>query len=469
MSKKAWGGRFAEGAAPESESFTASLPFDQELYAEDIAGSLAHVTMLGRQAILPLEDVTVIQKGLKEILAEIEAGNFPFRLELEDIHLNIERRLIEKIGPVGGKLHTGRSRNDQVALDEHLYLKRVARSIDAKLKRVQEELLHLSEEHLGVIMPGYTHLQRAQPILFSHHLLAYFFMLERDRGRLLDLVKRANWSPLGAAALAGTPFPIDRKATSDSLGFTSPYPNSLDAVSDRDYFLEFLSFAAIHMAHISRLAEEFILWSSKEFDFIELSDRYATGSSIMPQKKNPDTAEIMRGKTGRVYGNLMALLTVVKGIALAYHSDLQEDKERVFDTVKTLEAVLDVLAGMLATLTVKKERLKQAVLEDFATATDLADDLAAKGVPFREAHEVVGGLVLRLIREKRLLSDLTVTELNEVHPLFDEKSLAKIRPEVSVQSRTSEGGTAQNRVQEEIHLAKSMLLSPHVTEWLDQK
>lgn len=454
---KLWGGRFTKAADKTVEGFTSSLAFDRRLYKQDIQGSIAHARMLGRQAIISAADAAAIEQGLTEVLAEIEAGQFPFRREYEDIHLNIEKRLIEKIGPAGGRLHTARSRNDQVATDVHLWVKVEITAVQALVSDLQGALLDRATEHKDVIMPGYTHLQRAQPILLAHHLLAYFWMLERDQGRLADARKRADISPLGAGAMAGTTFPIDRAFTAKELGFAAVYPNSMDAVSDRDFILEFLSAAAICQMHLSRLCEELVNWSSTEFGFVEMDDSYSTGSSIMPQKKNPDVAEIVRGKTGRIYGDLMALLTVLKGIPLTYHSDLQEDKERLFDAVDTLKACLTVTAGMIATLKFNTDRMATAVRQDFSNATDLADYLAKRGLPFREAHEVVGKLVLHCIQAGKFLADCSLTELQQFSTIIGEDVYHAIAPETCVELRTSQGGTGPAEVEAQLASAAKIL------------
>ncbi|HYF81299.1 MAG TPA: argininosuccinate lyase [Symbiobacteriaceae bacterium] len=454
---KLWGGRFTKAADKTVEGFTASLAFDRRLYKQDIQGSIAHARMLGRQNIISADDAAAIEQGLTEILAEIEAGQFPFRREYEDIHLNIEKRLIEKIGPVGGRLHTARSRNDQVATDVHLWVKDEIAAVQALVSDLQGALVDRAAEHKDVIMPGYTHLQRAQPILLAHHLLAYFWMLERDQGRLADARKRADISPLGAGAMAGTTFPIDRAFTAQELGFAAVYPNSMDAVSDRDFILEFLAAAAICQMHLSRLCEELVNWSSTEFGFVEMDDSYSTGSSIMPQKKNPDVAEIVRGKTGRIYGDLMALLTVLKGIPLTYHSDLQEDKERLFDAVDTLKACLTVTAGMVATLKFNTERMAKAVRQDFSNATDLADYLAKRGLPFRDAHEVVGKLVLHCIQAGKFLADCDLAELQQFSPIIGEDVYHAIAPETCVELRTSQGGTGPAEVEAQLAMAAEIL------------
>ncbi len=454
---KLWGGRFSKAADKTVEGFTSSLAFDRRLYRQDIRGSVAHARMLGKQGIISPEDAAAIEAGLLEILAEIEAGQFPFRQEYEDIHLNIEKRLTEKIGPAGGRLHTARSRNDQVVTDVHLWVKDEIQAVQALISDLQGALVDRAEEHIDVIMPGYTHLQRAQPILLSHHLMAYFWMLERDQGRLADCLKRADISPLGAGAMAGTTFPIDREFTARELGFAAVYPNSMDAVSDRDFLLEFLSAMAVCQMHLSRMCEELVNWSTTEFGFVEMDDSYSTGSSIMPQKKNPDVAEIVRGKTGRIYGNLMALLTVLKGVPLTYHSDLQEDKERLFDSVDTIKACLKVTAGMLATLKFNTERLSRAVRQDFSNATDLADYLAKKGMPFREAHEVTGKVVLTCIQQGKFLADLTLAEYQTFSGLIEADIYTAIAPETCVNLRTSQGGTAPAEVRKQLDLAVQIL------------
>ena len=454
---KLWGGRFTKAADKTVEGFTSSLAFDRRLYRQDIRGSIAHARMLARQGIISAADAAAIEQALHAIQTEIESGLFPFRQEFEDIHLNIEKRLTELIGPAGGRLHTARSRNDQVATDVHLWVKEEIAAIQALVTDLQGVLVDQAAAHQDVIMPGYTHLQRAQPILLSHHLMAYFWMLERDHGRLADCLKRADISPLGAGAMAGTTFPIDREFTARELGFAAVYPNSMDAVSDRDFIVEFLAAAAICQMHLSRLCEELVNWSSTEFGFVEMDDSYSTGSSIMPQKKNPDVAELVRGKTGRIYGNLMALLTVLKGIPLTYHSDLQEDKERLFDSVDTLKLCLTVTAGMLATLRFNRERMARAVRQDFSNATDLADYLARKGLPFREAHEVVGKAVLHCIQSGKFLADCSLQELQSFSPLFEADVFEAIAPETCVAQRTSQGGTAPGEVRRQLAMAEQIL------------
>ncbi|WP_346200448.1 argininosuccinate lyase [Caldifermentibacillus hisashii] len=450
---KLWGGRFTKETNQLVEKFTASIEFDQKLALEDIEGSLAHVEMLGSCGIIPAEDVEQIKKGLTSIREKVLNHEISFSVEDEDIHMNIERMLIEEIGPVGGKLHTGRSRNDQVATDMHLYLRNQTKEIIELIRFVQEAIISQAKQHVETILPGYTHLQRAQPISFAHHLLAYFWMFERDKERLQDSLKRINWSPLGAGALAGTTFPIDRQFSAKQLGFETVYPNSLDAVSDRDFILEFLSIASILMMHISRLSEELVLWSSQEFQFVELDDSFCTGSSIMPQKKNPDVPELLRGKTGRVYGNLIGLLTTLKGLPLAYNKDLQEDKEGMFDTVETLAGSLQLLAPMIETMTVKKENMYKAVSQDYSNATDLADYLAGKGIPFREAHEIIGRIVLYAIQHDKYLLDLSLGEYRNFSGAFEEDIFEVLQPKNVVAARNSYGGTGFSQVETQLNLA----------------
>ncbi|MCA1010046.1 argininosuccinate lyase [Halobacillus halophilus] len=454
---KLWGGRFTKPTNKLVEEYTSSIGFDQKLALQDIQGSLAHVEMLGKCDIITQEEVKEIQGGLQAVEKKIQAGDVNYSIADEDIHMNIEKMLIDEIGPVGGKLHTGRSRNDQVATDMHLYLREKTNGLLELVEAVQTALVNQAESHVETILPGYTHLQRAQPVSFGHHLLAYFWMFERDKERLQDSVKRINWSPLGAAALAGTPYPIDRQMTADALGFDKPYPNSLDAVSDRDFILEFLSISSIMITHISRLSEELILWSSQEFDFIELDDEFCTGSSIMPQKKNPDVPELLRGKTGRIYGNLMGLLTLLKGLPLAYNKDMQEDKEGMFDTVDTLEGALSLLAPMLDSMDVKADHMKKAVKEDYSNATDIADYLTVKGLPFRQAHEVIGKIVLYAIDQNKYLLDLSMNEYKQFSELFEEDIYDKLAPEQVVAARVSEGATGFQQVYNQLDLAKEHL------------
>ncbi|MCA1024124.1 argininosuccinate lyase [Halobacillus litoralis] len=454
---KLWGGRFTKPTNQLVEEYTSSIGFDQKLALQDIKGSLAHVEMLAHCDIISNEEKNQIIRGLHTIQGKIENDDVEYSVADEDIHMNIEKLLIEEIGPVGGKLHTGRSRNDQVATDMHLYLREKTEAIIELVEKVQTALLGQAESNVETILPGYTHLQRAQPISFAHHVLAYFWMFERDKDRLQDSLKRINWSPLGAAALAGTPYPIDRQMSADLLGFEKVYPNSLDAVSDRDFILEFLSISSIMITHISRLSEELILWSSEEFNFVELDDEFCTGSSIMPQKKNPDVPELLRGKTGRIYGNLMGLLTLLKGLPLAYNKDMQEDKEGMFDTVDTLEGALALLAPMLDSMEVKAGEMKKAVKEDYSNATDIADYLAVKGMPFRQAHEVIGKIVLYAIQEGRYLLDLSMEEYQQFSELFEADIYDKLAPEHVVAARNSEGGTGFEQVHVQIKTAKEHL------------
>ncbi|GBF07456.1 argininosuccinate lyase [Deinococcus aerius] len=461
--KKLWGGRFAEATDGLVERFNASVSFDQRLAEQDIRGSLAHVAMLGEVGILTPDEVAQIQDGLKAVLADIRAGTFEWRLDREDVHMNVEAALRDRIGPVAGKLHTARSRNDQVAVDFRLFTKEAALDLADRTRSLRAVMVAEAEKHLAsddgeaVILPGYTHLQVAQPILLSHWFMAYAAMLERDEGRFRDAAARMDESPLGSSALAGTPWPIDRHATAAALGFARPTANSLDGVGSRDFALEFLSACAILAAHLSRLSEELILYSTFEFGFLTLPDSHTTGSSIMPQKKNPDVSELARGKAGRVFGNLMGLLTVVKGTPLAYNKDLQEDKEGVFDSYDTLSIILRLYADMLPKTVWHPEVTKAAAARGFSTATDLADFLARSGVPFREAHEVVGGLVGLASRTGRQLWDLTDEELRAAHPLLSAETARSLTVEESVRGRQSYGGTAPERVREQVEAAKAAL------------
>lgn len=455
MSKdKLWGGRFTQPTDKFVEEFTASIDFDKRLYHQDIRGSIAHARMLGKQNIIPMADVEKIVHGLQEILGQIEAGSFDFSISLEDIHMNIESRLSAKIGEAGKRLHTGRSRNDQVALDIRLYMRDELVQISAYLELLIDSLLFKAEENIDVIMPGYTHLQTAQPILFAHHMLAYVEMFKRDIGRIDDCLKRTNVLPLGAGALAGTTFPIDREHVAELLDFPAVTRNSLDSVSDRDFALEFLADASILMMHLSRFAEELILWSTSEFKFVELSDGFCTGSSIMPQKKNPDVPELVRGKTGRVYGNLMAMLTVMKSLPLAYNKDMQEDKEPLFDTVDTVKGSLKIFADMIREMRVNVATMRQAAAKGFSTATDVADYLVRKGMPFRDAHEVVGKSVAYCIAEKKDLPELSMDEWKAFSDKIGADIYDAITLEASVNARRATGGTALERVKAEIERAK---------------
>lgn len=452
--KKLWGGRFEASLEEWVEEFGASIRFDQKLAKYDIQGSLAHVKMLGATGIINQEEAQVIQAGLEELLEEYEAGKLVFDVRNEDIHMNIESLLTEKIGAVAGKLHTARSRNDQVATDMHLYLKDTLFQIINKLANLQQVLLDLAEQHVETIMPGYTHLQHAQSISFAQHLLAYYNMFQRDKERFGFNIQHTDISPLGAAALAGTTFPIDRQMTSDLMGFAKPYSNSLDAVSDRDFILEFLSNASILMMHMSRLCDEIINWCSHEYQFVTLSDTFSTGSSIMPQKKNPDMAELIRGKTGRVYGNLVGLLTVMKSLPLTYNKDLQEDKEGMFDTAETILVSIDILAGMLATMTVHKEKMAQSTEKDFSNATELADYLASKGMPFRQAHEIVGKLVLECSKAGYYLQDVPLKRYQEISDLIEADIYQALQSKTAVQRRQSLGGTGFESIRWQIQQAK---------------
>jgi argininosuccinate lyase len=460
---KLWGGRFTKPTNQMVEEFTASILFDKELAEEDIQGSLAHVSMLGKCGILKVDEVDQITNGLLQIQEKLRRGELAYSIKDEDIHMTIEKALIELIGPVGGKLHTGRSRNDQVATDMHLYLRKRVVEVVGLLAQLQEAILSQAKVNIDVIFPGYTHLQRAQPILFSHHMMAYVSMFQRDIERLQDSYKRINKLPLGAGALAGTTFPIDRHHVAMQLGFDGPYENSLDAVSDRDFIIEFLSHASLIMVHLSRFSEELVLWSSTEFSFIELDDAFCTGSSIMPQKKNPDVPELVRGKTGRVFGNLVGLLTVLKSLPLAYNKDMQEDKEGMFDTVNTLSGSLQLFAPMIATMKLNKDKMFQAVNQDFSNATDIADYLANKGLPFRQAHEIIGRIVLYCIQEKKFLLDLSMEEFNQFSELFETDIYQVLQPEHVVNARNVYGGTASSQVIEAIRRAENSL--NHVKSW----
>jgi argininosuccinate lyase len=448
--QKLWGGRFTQPTDKFVEQFTASIDFDQRLYAYDIQGSKAHAEMLGRQGIIAVEEANEIIAGLDDIRKDIEAGKIEFSVELEDIHMNIEARLIERIGSVGGKLHTGRSRNDQVAVDIRLYLRDETDTILDYLCKLEAALIKQAEENLDVIMPGYTHLQTAQPVLYAHHMLAYREMIARDISRLQDLRARFNVMPLGAGALAGTTFDIDREWVAEQLGFDGVTRNSLDSVSDRDFAIEFCSFSSILMMHLSRLSEELILWSSADFDFIELTDAFCTGSSIMPQKKNPDVPELVRGKTGRVYGNLISLLTLMKSLPLAYNKDMQEDKEPLFDTLDTVKGSLKIFADMIAEMQVKGDNMRIAAARGFSTATDVADYCVRKGLPFRQAHEVVGKTVRFCVENNKDIPELTLTEFKEFSDLIEADIYDYVTLEASVNARKATGGTAREAVEREL-------------------
>lgn len=457
MSDMMWGGRFTKAEEKNALDFNASISYDCRMYREDIAGSIAHAKMLAAHGIISKEDQEKITKGLLSIKKEIDEGTFPFSVELEDIHMNIEKRLTEEIGDAGARLHTARSRNDQCALDLHMYMKRNIARLSEKLIAVLEALLAASKKYQDVILPGYTHMQRAQPVLFAHHMLAYFAMLERDFKRLEDCYDMCDMSPIGACALAGTTYPTHPEEEANDLHFASVYGNSLDAVSDRDYLLQFLSFASICAMHLSRLSEEFIYWSTSEFQFIELDDGYSTGSSIMPQKKNPDMCELIRGKTGRVYGHLIGLLTVMKGLPLAYDKDMQEDKEGVFDALDTLYFALDIYAGMISTMTVNGDHTRAVLESDFSNATDMADYLAKKGLPFRQAHAVVGNAVHYCIEHHKVLLDLSMEEFRSMSPLFEEDIKEALSIENCVKNRESYGGTGPKSVErQQTHAEKAI-------------
>lgn len=457
MSDMMWGGRFTKAEEKNALDFNASISYDCRMYREDIAGSIAHAKMLAAHGIISKEDQEKITKGLLSIKKEIDEGIFPFSVELEDIHMNIEKRLTEEIGDAGARLHTARSRNDQCALDLHMYMKRNIARLSEKLIAVLEALLAASKKYQDVILPGYTHMQRAQPVLFAHHMLAYFAMLERDFKRLEDCYDMCDMSPIGACALAGTTYPTHPEEEANDLHFASVYGNSLDAVSDRDYLLQFLSFASICAMHLSRLSEEFIYWSTSEFQFIELDDGYSTGSSIMPQKKNPDMCELIRGKTGRVYGHLIGLLTVMKGLPLAYDKDMQEDKEGVFDALDTLYFALDIYAGMISTMTVNGDHTRAVLESDFSNATDMADYLAKKGLPFRQAHAVVGKAVHYCIEHHKVLLDLSMEEFRSMSPLFEEDIKEALSIENCVKNRESYGGTGPKSVErQQTHAEKAI-------------
>ena len=454
---KPWGGRFTEKTAASTETFTASIHFDVRLYRHDIAGSRAHAKMLAKQGLLSETEKDQILQGLAEIETEIKTGRFEFRPELEDIHMNIEKTLVEKIGEAGEKLHTGRSRNDQVALDMRLYLREECSKLLELLTVLQKGFVELARQYIYTIMPGYTHLQRAQPVLLSHHLLAYYEMFGRDKERLADCLKRINVMPLGAAALAGTGLPIDREFVARELDFPAVSANSMDTVSDRDFMVEFLAACSLIQVHLSRFSEELVLWASQEFSFVEIADRFCTGSSIMPQKKNPDIPELIRGKSGRVVGSLMALLTVLKGLPLTYNRDLQEDKEPVFDAVDTVSHSLALIADLLGGLTFNRQTLLGATKAGFLTATDLADYLVLKNVPFRQAHAIVGSAVAYCLEQAKELTDLNLMELQMFSEAIGQDVFEVLSVEGSVNSRTSAGGTAAVEVEKALAAAETDL------------
>jgi len=455
--KKPWSGRFSGKTDTLVEAFTASVSFDHILYPYDIMGSIAHCRMLAKQHIITKKDAGIIIRALREIDKEIQRGEVALSPECEDIHMLIESRLIEKTGPVGGKLHTARSRNDQVALDVSLYLRDTIHNAVHLLGGLQEALLTMAEKHIDVFLPGFTHLQHAQPVLLSHHLMAYFEMFSRDRERLESCYSRADRMPLGSGALAGTPHPIDRQYVAELLGYPAVTNNSMDAVSDRDTLIEFCSCSAMLMMHLSRFCEELIMWSSPEFQFIEISDAFCTGSSIMPQKKNPDVPELIRGKTGRVYGNLTALLTLMKSLPLAYNRDLQEDKEALFDTADTVQQCLAVFSRMLGEITVNREKMARAAGAGFLTATDLADYLVGKRIPFRQAHEIVGRIVSLCEREQKQLQDLALDDLRGFSDAFEDDALACLDISSSIDTRTCAGATGTRAVQRALRKARKDL------------
>lgn len=456
-SEKLWGGRFEEATAQSVEAFTASIHYDSRLYKYDIAGSKAHARMLADNGILSREELSDILDGLTAIEAEIEGGTFTFRRELEDIHMNIEKALVDKIGAAGAKLHSARSRNDQIALDLKLYLRDQSDYLITLLEQVQKAFVVLARSYFGTVMPGYTHLQRAQPVLLSHHLLAYYEMFRRDSERFADCRKRINISPLGCAAMAGSGLPIDREQVAELLGFDGVTANSMDSSGDRDFVIEFVSCCTFAQLHLSRLSEELVLWASSEFDFVNISDKFCTGSSIMPQKKNPDIPELIRGKSGRVVGSLMSLLMLVKGLPLTYNRDLQEDKEQVFDAIDTVSGSLSIMAELLGNLEFKTDRLYEATQSGFITATDLADYLVLKDVPFREAHGIVGRAVAYCLEKKCELVDLTVDEMHRFSPVIQKDVFEVLSVEGSVDSRISVGGTSTVRVEEALGAAEKQM------------
>lgn len=450
-----WGGRFEGETNALVWQFNQSLPFDRRLWREDIAGSIAHAKMLGRQGIITRSDAATLVSGLTDLRDDLETGKAVLPSDAEDIHSAVEGLLKERLGAVAGRLHTARSRNDQIATDIRLWLRTALDTLQEEITLLRRQLITLAEEHLGVVLPGRTHHQHAQPVLLSHHLLAYFWMLTRDDERLTDCRKRLNFLPLGAGALAGTPFPIDREFVARELGFDGVCPNSLDAVADRDFAVEFCAVASLLQLHLSRLAEELVLWSAPEFGFVELADSVTTGSSIMPQKKNPDVAELIRGKTGRVYGDLTTLLTLMKGLVLTYNKDMQEDKEPLFDAADTVTLCTALMRCMLETASFKPDRMKEVMRGDFSTATDLADALASDGVPFREAHEIIGRIVRDCLKKGMGLEDLTLSDLHQYDSRFTIAALAAITPEASAHARTSQGGTSRPAVEAQLQQARA--------------
>ncbi|MEW6107654.1 MAG: argininosuccinate lyase [Nitrospirota bacterium] len=455
--KKPWAGRFKHSTSKTVESFTESVSFDRRLWEHDIKGSIAHAKMLGKQRIISQKDSDAIVKGLHEIAEDIKTGRFRYRKELEDIHMHIESALVKKIGPAGKKLHTARSRNDQVSLDMRLYLKKESKEIISAIGKLQKAFIRLAERHIKVIMPGYTHMQRAQPVLLPHHLLAYVEMFQRDKGRFEDSLERIDVLPLGSCAISGTSLPTDRAYLAKELGFKTVSSNSIDAVSDRDFAIEFISCASITMMHLSRLAEELILWSTVEFGFIEISDEFTTGSSIMPQKKNPDVAELIRGKAGRIYGNLMSILTMMKGLPLSYNRDMQEDKMPVFDTSDTIKSSLMIMIEMLPKIRFDSARMHSTAGEGYSTATDIAEYLVKKGVPFREAHETTGKIVLYCINKKLDLHSLELRTLKSFSSRISEDIFSVLDPAESVKARSSFGGTSPSEVMRQIKKYRDIL------------
>lgn len=461
---KLWGGRFSKNTASLVDDFNASIEFDQKLYKQDIQGSIAHAKMLSKQSIISSSDACLLIDGLQQILKDIEAGKIEFKIELEDIHMNIEKLLIDRIGDAGKKLHTARSRNDQVALDIRLYVKDAIIDIQSLIKDLLNALITIAEQHTDTILPGYTHLQRAQPVTLAYHMMAYFQMFSRDFERLSDAYKRTDFLPLGSGALAGTTYDTDRNFLAEELNFSNICPNAMDAVSDRDFAIEFISNASILMMHLSRFCEELILWSSSEFNFVEMDDAYSTGSSIMPQKKNPDLAELIRGKTGRIYGNLINILTIMKSLPLAYNKDMQEDKPPLFDTVETIKSSIPIFIEMIVTMKIKKENMYSSAKSGFLNATDAADYLVSKGIPFRECHEIIGKLVLHCIQKDKSIEDLTLNELKGFSDKFEEDIYEKIAIESCIAAKKSFGSTSKENVAIMIENAKKKLTNNLVDE-----
>ena len=452
-----WGGRFTKETDKNVYLFNASINFDKRLYKQDIEGSIAHATMLSRQGIITEEEKASIVKGLNDIRTELENGSLEITEEYEDIHSFVEAKLTERIGDAGKKLHTGRSRNDQVALDMKLYVRNAVDNTDALVKELQEALLKIMEENLDTYMPGFTHMQKAQPVTLAHHIGAYFEMFIRDRSRLADIRKRMNTCPLGAGALAGTTYPLDRDFTAEFLGFDAPTGNSMDSVSDRDYIIEYLDALSIIMMHLSRFCEEIICWNSNEYRFVEIDDGFSTGSSIMPQKKNPDIAELVRGKTGRVYGALMGMLTTMKGIPLAYNKDLQEDKEGVFDAIDTVSECLEMFTGMVVTMKFRRDVMEESAKKGFTNATDAADYLVRKGMPFRDAHSVIGRLVLECIDKDKSIEEMTLEELKEISSMFDEDIYEAVSMKTCVERRLTKGAPGHKVMAETVEAYKKYL------------